>query len=65
MGEHVVLFDRPASRYPYAPDGAFAVAGDVEWMGPTYGQAVPAPLSGFVAHVRRCCASATVSPGPS
>jgi len=45
MGEHVVLFDRLASRYPYAPDGAFPVAGDVEWMDPLVSLAFAAALT--------------------
>ncbi|MFG2638366.1 LLM class F420-dependent oxidoreductase [Streptomyces sp. NPDC048362] len=33
-GEHVVLVDAPASRYPYSADGRIAVAADVDWLDP-------------------------------
>jgi probable F420-dependent oxidoreductase len=33
-GEHVVMFDRPSSRYPYAPDGQIAVPPDADWLDP-------------------------------
>jgi alkanesulfonate monooxygenase SsuD/methylene tetrahydromethanopterin reductase-like flavin-dependent oxidoreductase (luciferase family) len=36
-GEHVVLVDRPASRYPYAADGKIAVAADADWIDPLLG----------------------------
>src|SRR4029453_8665152 len=34
MGEHVVLFDRYASRYPYSEGGEFPVGGDTDWLDP-------------------------------
>jgi probable F420-dependent oxidoreductase len=34
MGEHVVLFDRQTSRYPYSEGGEFPVSGDVDWLDP-------------------------------
>jgi len=34
IGEHVVLFDSPGSRYPYSVDGRFPVAGAVDWLDP-------------------------------
>lgn len=33
-GEHVVLVDSPASRYPYSPDGRIAVPSDADWLDP-------------------------------
>lgn len=33
-GEHVVLVDRSASRYPYAQDGQLAVPPTTDWMDP-------------------------------
>ncbi|MEU1620042.1 LLM class F420-dependent oxidoreductase [Streptomyces sp. NPDC005722] len=43
-GEHVVLVDAPASRYPYSPDGRIAVPADADWLDPllalTYAAAV-------------------------
>lgn len=33
-GEHVVMVDRSASRYPYAPDGQIAVPPDADWLDP-------------------------------
>ncbi len=34
VGEHVVMVDRSASRYPYAPDGRIAVPADADWLDP-------------------------------
>ena len=33
-GEHVVMVDEPASRYPYASDGRIAVPADADWLDP-------------------------------
>jgi probable F420-dependent oxidoreductase len=33
-GEHVVMVDRPASRYPYSDDGQIAVPADADWLDP-------------------------------
>ena len=33
-GEHVVMVDRPESRYPYSPDGRIAVPADADWLDP-------------------------------
>ncbi|MFF3559712.1 LLM class F420-dependent oxidoreductase [Streptomyces sp. NPDC002574] len=33
-GEHVVLVDSPASRYPYSADGRIAVPPDADWLDP-------------------------------
>lgn len=33
-GEHVVLVDVPASRYPYSPNGRIAVPADADWLDP-------------------------------
>jgi len=33
-GEHVVMVDRPRSRYPYSADGRIAVAADADWLDP-------------------------------
>jgi probable F420-dependent oxidoreductase len=43
-GEHVVMVDRPGSRYPYAEDGRIAVPSDADWLDPLV-------LFGFVAAV--------------
>jgi probable F420-dependent oxidoreductase len=32
--EHVVLFDRQESKYPYSEDGAFAAPSTIDWMDP-------------------------------
>ncbi|WP_051053572.1 LLM class F420-dependent oxidoreductase [Mycolicibacterium chubuense] len=34
VGEHVVMVDEPASRYPYADDGRIAVPADADWLDP-------------------------------
>jgi probable F420-dependent oxidoreductase len=36
-GEHVLLVDRPASRYPYSADGRIAVPADADWLDPLLG----------------------------
>src|SRR5689334_18872000 len=36
-GEHVVMVDEPASRYPYAADGRIAVPADADWLDPLIG----------------------------
>ena len=36
-GEHVVMVDRPRSRYPYSADGQIAVAADADWLDPLLG----------------------------
>lgn len=36
-GEHVVLVDRPVSRYPYSADGKIAVPADADWLDPLLG----------------------------
>ena len=33
-GEHVVMVDRPASRYPYSADGLIAVPAAADWLDP-------------------------------
>lgn len=43
-GEHVVMVDRPGSRYPYSEDGRIAVPSDADWLDPLV-------LFGFVAAV--------------
>lgn len=34
VGEHVVMVDRPASRYPYSDDGLIAVPAQADWLDP-------------------------------
>jgi probable F420-dependent oxidoreductase len=36
-GEHVVMMDRPSSRYPYAADGRMAVPAQADWLDPLLG----------------------------
>jgi probable F420-dependent oxidoreductase len=36
-GEHVVMVDSPASRYPYAADGKIAVPAAADWLDPLLG----------------------------
>src|SRR5437868_6725736 len=33
-GEHVVMVDEPASRYPYSEDGRIAIPADADWLDP-------------------------------
>jgi probable F420-dependent oxidoreductase len=34
LGEHIVMVDRPESRYPYTADGRIAVRADADWLDP-------------------------------
>ena len=34
-GEHVVMVDRSASRYPYGDSGEIAVPADADWLDPS------------------------------
>src|ERR1700735_3005560 len=34
VGEHVVLFDRQNSKYPYAESGEFPLPGGADWLDP-------------------------------
>jgi probable F420-dependent oxidoreductase len=36
-GEHVVMVDEPASRYPYSDDGRIAVPAQADWLDPLIG----------------------------
>ena len=36
-GEHVVLVDRPVSRYPYSADGRISVPAGEDWLDPLLG----------------------------
>jgi probable F420-dependent oxidoreductase len=36
-GEHVVMVDESASRYPYSPDGRIAVPAEADWLDPMIG----------------------------
>src|SRR5215218_2185396 len=36
-GEHVVMVDESASRYPYSDDGRIAVPADADWIDPMIG----------------------------
>ena len=48
MGEHVVLFDRHASKYPYSEGGEFPLPATIDWLDP------------FVALELRCRRHATI-----
>ncbi|EUA08433.1 F420-dependent oxidoreductase family protein [Mycobacterium kansasii 732] len=48
-GEHVVMVDRPASRYPYSDDGVIAVAAQADWLDPTIALAFAAAASSRIA----------------
>jgi probable F420-dependent oxidoreductase len=34
VGEHVVLFDRQESKYPYSDEGSFPLPADADWLDP-------------------------------
>ena len=44
-GEHVVLVDRPRSRYPYSPDGRIAVPPSADWLDPLTGLSFAAAVT--------------------
>ncbi|MEV7869605.1 LLM class F420-dependent oxidoreductase [Streptomyces sp. NPDC088124] len=44
-GEHVVLVDAPASRYPYSADGRIAVPADADWLDPLLALAFAAAVT--------------------
>ncbi|WP_326835423.1 LLM class F420-dependent oxidoreductase [Amycolatopsis rhabdoformis] len=47
-GEHVVMVDRPASRYPYAADGRIAVPAAADWLDPMIGLAFAAAATSTI-----------------
>src|SRR5580692_8762823 len=47
-GEHVVMVDRSASRYPYAADGQIAVPADADWLDPMIALTVAAGATGSI-----------------
>jgi probable F420-dependent oxidoreductase len=44
-GEHVVLVDQPASRYPYSADGRIAVPAEADWLDPLLGLSFTAAVT--------------------
>ena len=44
-GEHVVMVDRPTSRYPYSEDGQIAVRADADWLDPLIGLSFAAAVT--------------------
>ncbi len=44
-GEHVVMVDRPRSRYPYSEDGRIAVRADADWLDPLLGLSFAAAVT--------------------
>jgi len=44
-GEHVVLVDRPGSRYPYSDDGRMAVPAAADWLDPLLGLSFAAAVT--------------------
>lgn len=48
-GEHVVMVDRPASRYPYSDDGVIAVPAQADWLDPMITLAFAAAASSRIA----------------
>jgi probable F420-dependent oxidoreductase len=44
-GEHVVMVDQPASRYPYAADGRIAVPAEADWLDPLLGLSFTAAVT--------------------
>jgi probable F420-dependent oxidoreductase len=44
-GEHIVMVDRPRSRYPYAADGRIAVPAAADWLDPMIGLSFAAAVT--------------------
>jgi probable F420-dependent oxidoreductase len=44
-GEHVVMVDRPVSRYPYSADGQIAVPAAADWLDPLLGLSFTAAVT--------------------
>ena len=44
-GEHVVMVDRPGSRYPYSADGRIAVPAGADWLDPLLGLSFTAAVT--------------------
>jgi alkanesulfonate monooxygenase SsuD/methylene tetrahydromethanopterin reductase-like flavin-dependent oxidoreductase (luciferase family) len=44
-GEHVILVDRPTSRYPYAEDGQLAVPSNADWLDPLIALSIAAAVT--------------------
>ena len=44
-GEHVILVDRPTSRYPYAEDGQLAVPSHADWLDPLIALSIAAAVT--------------------
>jgi probable F420-dependent oxidoreductase len=48
-GEHVMMVDRAASRYPYSDDGVIAVPAQADWLDPTIALSFAAAASSRIA----------------
>jgi probable F420-dependent oxidoreductase len=48
-GEHVVLVDRPGSRYPYSADGRIGVRAGEDWLDPLLGLTFAAAVTSRIA----------------
>ncbi len=48
-GEHVVMVDEPASRYPYTDDGRIAVPAEADWLDPLIGLSFAAAATTTIA----------------
>lgn len=48
-GEHVVMVDRSASRYPYSEDGVIAVPAEADWLDPMIALSFAAAASSRIA----------------
>jgi probable F420-dependent oxidoreductase len=49
VGEHVVMVDRSASRYPYSDDGVIAVPAEADWLDPMIALSFAAAASSRIA----------------
>lgn len=47
-GEHVVMVDQPASRYPYSADGRIAIPAAADWIDPLIGLSFAAAVTSSI-----------------
>lgn len=47
-GEHVVMVDQPASRYPYSADGRIAIPAAADWIDPLIGLSFAAAVTSTI-----------------
>ena len=62
-GEHVVMVDESASRYPYSDDGRIAVPAEADWIDPLIGLSFAAAATSTIRIAHGCAAAARAQSG--